>query len=96
MMNPLLRERIYHTSLFLLTVFKQKQYFQLQVEPMKCKSAVFSKNMQCAEIYGHVEWLQGCDCVDAITGARDNVTVAAPRTGGEGQRGSCMGRLLLR
>lgn len=38
-------------------------------------------NMQCAEIYGHVEWLQGCDCVDAATGARDNVTVAAPRTG---------------
>lgn len=38
-------------------------------------------DMQCAEIYGHVEWLQGCDCVDAATGLRDNITVAAPRSG---------------
>lgn len=37
--------------------------------------------MQCAEIYGHVELLQGCDCVDAATGLRDNITVAAPRSG---------------
>ena len=22
------------------------------------------RNMQCAEIYGHVDWLQVCDCVD--------------------------------
>eukprot|EP00435_Cladocopium_sp_Y103_P028150 s182_g7.t1 len=38
-------------------------------------------DMQCAEIYGHVEWLQGCDCVDAATGLRENITVAAPRSG---------------
>ena len=36
-------------------------------------------NMQCAEIYGHVEWIQVCDCVDEATGLRDNITVAAPR-----------------
>ncbi|CAE7686525.1 ftrA, partial [Symbiodinium sp. KB8] len=35
--------------------------------------------MQCAEIYGHVEWIQVCDCVDEATGLRDNITVAAPR-----------------
>ena len=28
-----------------------------------------------------MEWLQGCDCVDAATGLRDNITVAAPRSG---------------
>ena len=36
-------------------------------------------NMQCAEIYGHVEWIQVCDCVDLATGLRDNITVASPR-----------------
>ncbi|CAE7492804.1 FTR1, partial [Symbiodinium necroappetens] len=36
-------------------------------------------NMACAEIYGHVEWIQVCDCVDEATGLRDNITVAAPR-----------------
>ena len=39
------------------------------------------KDMQCAEIYGHVDWIQGCDCVDEATGLRDNITVAAPRSG---------------
>ena len=39
------------------------------------------KDMQCAEIYGHVEWIQACDCVDEATGLRDNVTVASPRVG---------------
>ncbi|CAE7279316.1 unnamed protein product [Symbiodinium pilosum] len=39
------------------------------------------RNMQCAEIYGHVDWLQVCDCVDEATGLRDNITVAAPRLG---------------
>ncbi|CAL1137635.1 unnamed protein product, partial [Cladocopium goreaui] len=38
-------------------------------------------DMQCAEIYGHVEWIQACDCVDEATGLRDNVTVASPRVG---------------
>ena len=37
--------------------------------------------MQCAEIYGHVEWIQACECVDEATGLRDNVTVAEPRVG---------------
>lgn len=57
------------------------------------QKTLFAKNMQCAEIYGHVEWLQGCECVDAATGLRDNVTVAVPRTGVG--RVSCMGRLIL-
>lgn len=40
-----------------------------------------AKDMQCAEIYGHVYWIQACDCVDAATGQANNITVAAPRTG---------------
>eukprot|EP00438_Fugacium_kawagutii_P027125 Skav225188 [mRNA] locus=scaffold3065:46445:51377:+ [translate_table: standard] len=37
-------------------------------------------DMQCAEIYGHVYWIQACDCVDAATGLANNITVAEPRT----------------
>ena len=47
-----------------------------------------SKELQCAEIYGHVYWEPWCDCVDAATGQANNITTAQTR-GGQAD-GSCL------